>query len=98
MASPFDMGFGKDSFALDRIYNDPDTAIALNLIERFRQKDGLSDTGLKEFLDGLPSDAKSERTKIEQVLSNSGARVDADLSTRSKQLAWAAALGFVSQS
>jgi hypothetical protein len=98
MASPFDMGFGKDSFALDRIYNDPDTAIALNLIERFRQKDGLSDAGLKEFLDGLPSDAKSERTKIEQALSNSGARVDADLSTRGKQLAWAAALGFVSQS
>lgn len=96
MASPFETGFEKDSFALDRIYNDPETTPALDLFERFAKK-SLNEAGLKEFLDTLPAGAASERAKIEQVLSNSGVRVDADLSTRGGQLAWAAALGFVSQ-
>ena len=82
---------------LDRIYNDPDTAPALDLFERFAKK-SLNESGFKEFLDSLPADAASERTKIEQIISNPGVRVEADLSTRGSQLAWAAALGYVFQS
>lgn len=81
---------------LDRIYNDPETAHALDLFERFAKK-ALNEDGYKAFLDTLPSECAPERTKIEQVLANSSTRVTADLSTRAKQLAWAAALGFVFQ-
>lgn len=90
-----DQGRGDD---LDRIYNDPDTAHALDLFERFGKRT-LDDAGFKSFLDSLP--ATPERAKIEKLLAepnapgNNGA--EADLSTRAGQLAWAAALGHVFQ-
>ncbi|GEM_PF-5209944 len=81
---------------LDRIYNDPFTAYALDLKKRFNEK-SLNETSFKEFLDALPSEAAQERSKLEQVMTDPSARVEADLSTRAGQLVWAAGLGFVFQ-
>lgn len=81
---------------LDRLYNDPDTAPTLDLFERFRKKT-LQEAGFRDFLKSLPSDAAPEIAKIDKIISEPDARVEADLSTRSKQLAWTAALGFLYQ-
>lgn len=82
---------------LDRIYNDSGTAYALDLFGCFGKK-ALNEEGFKGFLDGLPPEAAQERAKIEKLIADPSARVDADLSTRTGQLAWAAALGFAFQS
>lgn len=79
---------------LDQIYSDPATGHALDLSERFARR-SLNEAGFKDFLNSLPADASPERAKLEQLLD--GANVEADLSTRSGQLVWAAGLGFVFQ-
>jgi hypothetical protein len=81
---------------LDRIYNDPDTKHALDLSERFAKK-SLNEIGFKEFLNTLPPEAAQERAKLEHLIANPGARVEADLSTHAGQMVWAAGLGFVFQ-
>lgn len=83
-----------ESNNLDRIYNDPSTPHALDLSERFSKRE-LNESGFKDFLNSLPSDAATERTKLEQLLA--GNAVEADLSTRSGQLVWAAGLAHVFQ-
>lgn len=79
---------------LDRIYSDPGTGHALDLFERFAKR-SLNEESFKDFLNGLPADAAPERAKLEQLLA--GNNVDADLSTRSAQLVWAAGLAYISQ-
>ncbi len=79
---------------LDRIFNDPSTAHALDLSERFAKRE-LSEAGFKDFLNSLPSDAAAERAKLEQLLT--GNAIEADLSTRSGQLVWAAGLAYAFQ-
>lgn len=79
---------------LDRIYSDPGTGHALDLFERFAKR-SLNEESFKDFLNGLPADAAPERAKLEQLLA--GNNVDADLSTRSAQLVWAAGLDYLAQ-
>ena len=79
---------------LDRIYSDPGTGHALDLFERFAKR-SLNEAGLSDFLNGLPADAAPERAKLEQLMA--GNNVDADLSTRSGQLVWAAGLDYLVQ-
>ncbi len=83
-----------DSNNLDRIYNDSSTPHALDLSERFAKRE-LNKAGFNDFLSGLPADAAPERAKLEQLMA--GNNVEADLSTRSGQLVWAAGLAHVFQ-
>lgn len=81
---------------LDQIYDDPGTAPALDLFERFGKRE-LNEAGFKSFLNSLPPESAAERAKVEKLLAEPGAAVDADLSTRGGQLAWAAGLGYAFQ-
>ena len=73
MASSLDIGFVKGN-ELDRIYNDPNTGIALDLFERFAKKT-LDENGFREFLATLPAEAAPEVAKIEKILADGSARV-----------------------
>lgn len=83
--------------SLDLIYEDPSTAHALDLFERFAKR-GLVGEGLQAYLDTLPADAAAERAKLDALLSGTDTNVQIDLSSRSNQLVWAAGLGHVFQS
>ncbi len=91
----------QEGASLDRIYNDPSMKHALDLFERF-SKNSLAGDGLRTYLDTLPADAADERIKLEQLVADSSApntsNIEADLSTRSGQLVWAAGLGHLFQS
>ena len=88
------LGGEPKGMALDRIYNDPATGYVLDLSERFAKRE-LSESSFKDFLNSLPSDAAAERAKLEQLLA--GNAVEADLSSRSGQLVWAAGLAYAFQ-
>ncbi|HEY8189707.1 MAG TPA: hypothetical protein VIF12_03425, partial [Micavibrio sp.] len=80
---------------LDRIYKDPGTAHALDLSQRFSEKT-FDRENLQSFLDRLPAESAPERAKLEKLLANPNAGVEADLSTRMGQLVWAAGLDYLS--
>lgn len=79
---------------LDHIYDDPNTAHALEIFERSAKR-ALNADDLTTFLDSLPSETGVEQDKIRRLISGQDGSVEADLTSPAKALAWKAALDFV---
>lgn len=82
--------------SVSRIYNNPMTSHALDLLELFR-KNSLDREGLHSFLKTLPKDTSEEVKKLEEVINDSSKEPAPNLSSRANQLVWAAGLGYLHQ-
>lgn len=79
---------------LDEIYNDPSTKAATTLFKAFAKR-SFTREDYTSFIDSLENLPAAEKDKIQHIFDGATYKIEADLTNRDAQLAWAAALAHI---